>query len=181
MKSYYLLLTTMLILSYSCIEPDVSIPQEPEFYVGTATAEMNGDSVNARTSRVQPTRPGGAIYSLRLDTDYSAGDVSPDIHFSQLPLKTDTLFLQDGSSQFTLPTAQLYLSNGDVLGGFYNLLATDTVADFIQFTKLDTASKAVEGIFQASFVVDTSLLGGAAAFYPDTLIFRKGAFQTKLQ
>lgn len=98
--------------------------------------------------------------------------------FFHIPLALDTLDLINTSTLNGIPTSFFMLQDGDAVISQY-FLADMGFDNQLIITSYDEESRAIEGSFQAGYLID-SLLDASKPYLPDTMIFKNGHFTSKV-
>jgi len=179
MKNLFVLM--ILVFMLSCEKEEPELPIHNETYIGTSTCSINGDSFDFKP-KMKGYRTIENKYSLVLFNFLYDNIFRKEISFSLLELVSGKQKLHNisySNQEIVQCSFATFISDGDVVGNNYFLNETDSIEDYIELTKINKVTGEIEGIFQASFYIDTGYIADFSS--PDTIIIKNGYFKTTIQ
>jgi hypothetical protein len=176
MKNHYLALAYCLLACLSCEKEKVVL--EPDSHTGKSTAIINGHFWNAKTLAYKNLQ-GLPVFNLQIDSTNEFNRIFEVISIANIPNKVGKhrLLKDDFLTQTDILSGTFLYTDADLILALYKVIETDSVHNFINITKLDTATNSITGTYELSLIAfDTSRVG-----YPDTINVRNGVFDVILK
>ena len=139
----------------------IGCQQEPEnggaddYYLGTATVTINDElfTFKANVSKAFEVDSAYSLYcGLNNEFGYQRKEVSChvfNLNNSKQPINSVLEFPR----RFPSSGYGTLLSDGDVVGSYYELNVTDSIADYIQITSYNAQTRQIKGILRGSYMV----------------------------
>ncbi len=177
--SYATCILSLLFILQACNKPNEE-PTEAEEFFGEAKCTLNAETWNGVSTAVFPLPVTPEKHSLRVFKTTTLENMSFSGFY--LALGKHGLCPFD-CTQDSVVYSSLSHSGGDVVLDVYYLAEQDSIENYFEITAFDKETGAVEGGFQAVFVIDSAFIqpnGTTPTGAPKTLVFKNGSFKTRL-